>query len=185
MHTVIENAVSALAEAGAVFEEQEMPEGFDDLGEAHATIMPVGSAQARAYEYQNHRDEMSEVFREHVEKGRSTDYADYQRAVALTRACRAAIDPLFDRYDLFITPSTPGEAVKGVYPTGDGMFNPPWTLLHVPLVHLPISTGPQGLPVGVQLVGRHGADRKLLSDAQWVLEPVDVAVTRGSDTGSN
>ena len=170
VHTVTESAVAALTAAGAVVDEPEMPEGFDDLGDAHATIMPVGSAQARAYEYEIYSDEMSEVFREHVEQGRATDYADYDRAVTLTRGCRTAIDDLFDKYDVFITPSVPGEAVKGVFPTGDAMFNRFWTLLHVPLVHLPVSTGPQGLPVGIQLVGRHGADRNLLSTAQWVLD---------------
>ena len=170
VHALIENSIAVLAAAGAVIEEPEMPEGFDDLGDAHATIMPVGSAQARAYEYETHRDELSEVFREHVERGRATDYADYDRAVILTRICRAALDRLFDRYDVLVTPSAPGEAVKGVFPTGGSMFNRFWTLLHVPLVHLPVSTGPQGLPVGFQLVGRHGADRSLLSTAQWVLD---------------
>lgn len=170
MHSVMENTVEALREAGARIEEPEMPQGIDELGAAHATIMPVGSAHARAYEYQHHRDEISDVFREHVEEGRATDYADYKCAVELGRKCRVALDLMFDRYDVLLTPSAPGEAVAGVFPTGDAMFNRFWTLLHVPLVHLPISMGPQGLPVGIQLVGRHGADQRLLSDSQWILE---------------
>ena len=53
------------------------------------------------------------------------------------------------------------------------MFSRLWTLLHVPLISLPVATGPQGLPVGIQLVGRHGADNKLLADAQWVRDRLD------------
>jgi len=33
---------------------------------------------------------------------------------------------------------------------------------------LPVGTGPSGLPLGVQLVGRRFADERLLDAAAWV-----------------
>jgi Asp-tRNA(Asn)/Glu-tRNA(Gln) amidotransferase A subunit family amidase len=35
-------------------------------------------------------------------------------------------------------------------------------------VHLPFASGRHGLPVGLQLVGRHGQDHQLLAAAHWV-----------------
>jgi Asp-tRNA(Asn)/Glu-tRNA(Gln) amidotransferase A subunit family amidase len=61
-----------------------------------------------------------------------------------------------------------GEAIELGGLTGNPMFSRLWTLLHLPLINLPVASGPQGLPVGIQLAGRHGADNKLLADAQWV-----------------
>jgi len=45
-------------------------------------------------------------------------------------------------------------------------------LAGTPCVTLPLGTGGQGLPLGVQLVGLRRADDKLLSIAQWVLSHV-------------
>jgi Asp-tRNA(Asn)/Glu-tRNA(Gln) amidotransferase A subunit family amidase len=42
-----------------------------------------------------------------------------------------------------------------------------WTALHVPAVSLPAFTGPNGMPVGAQLVARRHADRKLFACARW------------------
>jgi Asp-tRNA(Asn)/Glu-tRNA(Gln) amidotransferase A subunit family amidase len=39
----------------------------------------------------------------------------------------------------------------------------------VPAVSLPLLTGPAGLPVGVQLVGRRGDDARLLRAAAWLM----------------
>jgi len=35
-------------------------------------------------------------------------------------------------------------------------------------VHVPFASGPNGLPVGVQVIGRIGADAELLATADWV-----------------
>jgi Asp-tRNA(Asn)/Glu-tRNA(Gln) amidotransferase A subunit family amidase len=46
-------------------------------------------------------------------------------------------------------------------------------LCGVPAVTLPLMTGPNGMPVGVQLVGRRGEDGKLLRTARWLSELVE------------
>ena len=48
------------------------------------------------------------------------------------------------------------------------MFNRLVSSLGVPCVSLPGFTGPAGLPVGVQLVGKADADAALLRIAKWV-----------------
>jgi Asp-tRNA(Asn)/Glu-tRNA(Gln) amidotransferase A subunit family amidase len=40
--------------------------------------------------------------------------------------------------------------------------------LHVPAVTLPGFTGPNGLPVGVQVIGPLGQDDRLLAIAAWM-----------------
>ena len=42
-----------------------------------------------------------------------------------------------------------------------------WTVLHVPAITLPVLTGPNGMPVGLQLIGQRHHDRKLFAHARW------------------
>ena len=165
---VVESAVEKLTGAGAIVEEPELPDGFDDLTEAHETIMPYEASRGRAFEYREHCDGLTHVFGAFVEEGQAIAFEDYVAAQKLAMRCRKAVDALFETYDLFLAPSAVGEAIELGGLTGSPMFNRLWTLLRVPLINLPAATGPQGLPVGLQLVGRHGADNKLLADAQWV-----------------
>jgi Asp-tRNA(Asn)/Glu-tRNA(Gln) amidotransferase A subunit family amidase len=41
-------------------------------------------------------------------------------------------------------------------------------LLGVPCVTVPAGKGPNGMPLGVQLVGRIGDDARVLAAARWV-----------------
>jgi Asp-tRNA(Asn)/Glu-tRNA(Gln) amidotransferase A subunit family amidase len=52
--------------------------------------------------------------------------------------------------------------------TGDPIFGVMWTTLHLPCLTLPFGTGPAGLPLGVQVVARHGRDTKLFIHAEWM-----------------
>jgi Asp-tRNA(Asn)/Glu-tRNA(Gln) amidotransferase A subunit family amidase len=61
-----------------------------------------------------------------------------------------------------------GEAPAGIEATGDPIFNRIWTLLHVPVVHVPVARGPRGLPLGVTVVGPLAADRATLLAAEWI-----------------
>ena len=43
-----------------------------------------------------------------------------------------------------------------------------WTALHTPTITLPTHRGPNGLPIGIQLIGRLYEDETLLAAARWV-----------------
>ena len=91
-----------------------------------------------------------------------------------TRLVNAAV-AFFERYDLFVCPATqvPAFPVEQEYVTdieGQPMASYiEWmrvcsrlTMLGLPALSLPIGFTIEGLPVGVQLVARHGADRFVL-----------------------
>ena len=44
-----------------------------------------------------------------------------------------------------------------------------WTLLGLPAITLPLLTGEDDMPLGVQLVGAPGDDARLLRTAQWLV----------------
>ena len=73
-----------------------------------------------------------------------------------------------DGADAVLTPSATGAAPAGLDATGDPVFCRLWTLLGLPAVSLPCHTTPEGLPVGVQLVGRLAEDDALLALAQRI-----------------
>ena len=80
------------------------------------------------------------------------------------------IDAIFDEIDLIITPSAPGEALKGLDYTGSPIFNTTWSLNGNPCITLPLFKGKQELPIGCQLVTRFGNDDQLLNYAKSLLE---------------
>ncbi len=86
----------------------------------------------------------------------------------LARDCRAHLAEAFAGNDVLLTASAQGEAPIGLESTGDPVFNRNWTLLHVPCVTIPFSLGPNGMPVGVQLVAQPGEHERLLSAAKWI-----------------
>ncbi len=167
---VIEETAATIAAASGEVSDLDLPAECDGLGDAWDVIVAAGAASAFAGEYADRRDELSPALRELVEAGRALGAAERSRAEALALHCRAAVSETFAQFDAFLTPSAPGEAPAGIASTGDPLCNRVWTLLRLPCVALPSGRGEGGLPVGVQLVGRHGGDQSLLELASAVAE---------------
>src|SRR5438034_1658258 len=160
--------------AGALGERVEEIELFASAADAwswHKTIMEAEMAANFEREWQQGRDKLSEQLRSLIERGRETRAADYQRALRRTRPMVESFDELFmERYDAILTPAAPGTAPKGLSATGDPSFCTLWTLCGMTALSLPLLQGSDGLPLGVQLVGRRGFDARLLRTARWLVE---------------
>ncbi len=142
---------------------------FADWTTAHRILMQAEMAR-NLEAYYRRKEGLSEQITGALDSGMAVSATDYLAALACRDALSRELDRLLGRYDAIITPAAAGEAPEGLGSTGNPIFNGLWTLCGVPAVTLPLLTGPNGLPVGVQLVGRRGEDGRLLRTARWLSE---------------
>ena len=164
----VENAASALAQAGSRVTTIGMPAPFADLAAAHRDIEHFELARALAFEYAQRRELLSDGLRSMVEQGLACPASVYRERLDAVARCSELLREIFLDVDVLLTASAPGEAPAGIGSTGDPVFNRPWTMLHVPCVTLPGFRGPRGLAVGIQIVGPRNADAGLLACAAWI-----------------
>ncbi len=146
----------------------DLPDGIAAAWDAHRCIMEADLAVNFAPEWTRGRDRLSPALQALIERGLGHGAHDYIRALAAIPKLRASLDPLFERADAILTPAAAGEAPRDLASTGSPAFCTLWSLLGLPAVILPLLTGANGLPIGVQLVGRHGEDARLLRTAAWL-----------------
>jgi Asp-tRNA(Asn)/Glu-tRNA(Gln) amidotransferase A subunit family amidase len=145
-----------------------LPEGFADAVEVHRTISWAELAHQLAPEYATGPGGLSDRLRGMIEAGQTTSAPAYLAACDARQTLIRSMEPVFDRFDALLTPAAPGEAPAGLDSTGSPLLCTVWTLLGTPALSLPLLTGPAGMPLGVQLVARRGADAALLAIAEWL-----------------
>jgi amidase len=163
---MLEAVARRLAAAGAVVRELTLPFDDGELTKTHDVLMAVGCAEAHGALYERERDRLKYT-RVLIENGRATKPEVISAGRAAFVAARAAMKDVFAGCDAILTLASPGEAPKGLAFTGPPIFNRVWTGLYVPCIALPYGRGDNNLPLGLQLVGAHGEDAKLLALAAW------------------
>ncbi|MFN7085476.1 MAG: amidase [Burkholderiales bacterium] len=162
-----------VAHIGEPIVECELPEQFGQALEWHRTIMEADLAKSFAAEYERGADRLSASLRAQIERGRRVSAVDYNQALDRIPVLNAVLTELLEqRCDVILTPATTGTAPRGLDTTGDPAFCTLWTLCGMPSVTLPLMRGGNGLPLGVQLVGRRGDDARLLRTARWLVNHV-------------
>lgn len=138
--------------------------------EWHRTVMEADLARSFHHEYAEGRERLSDSLRSQIERGQRVSAVDYNNAVDRIDTVAASFEEVFDRYDAILTAAAPGTAPRGLEATGSPAFCTLWTFAGMPAVTLPLMRGEDGLPMGVQLVGRRGDDARLLRTARWLAQ---------------
>lgn len=160
----------------------DMPASFAALHEDHRKVMEGDLARSFAAEYQRGKTQLSDVLRDMIERGQQVSDTDYQQALAHMSDYNDFLGEVFEDYDAILTPATPGPAPAGIEATGSPVMNTIWTFCGTPAINLPILQSPDGLPMGVQVVGERNDDARLFRSTRWLL---DILQNDSSDASDN
>jgi Asp-tRNA(Asn)/Glu-tRNA(Gln) amidotransferase A subunit family amidase len=165
---LLDRAAEVTSRRGARLRELQLSPVVAEAAAAQVRVMNGETAQALAWELAEAPGQLSTGLRERIEQARADAPGSLDDARAALAAARAAFGSATADLDAVITPSAPGEAPAGLGATGSPVCNRIWTALHGPCVTVPAGSGPRGLPLGLQIVGRPGEDRSILAWAAWV-----------------
>jgi Asp-tRNA(Asn)/Glu-tRNA(Gln) amidotransferase A subunit family amidase len=143
---------------------------FSEAGAVHRRINFAELAKCYFAFERRGRDRLSPEMQAALDEGKQVLARDYIAALDWPDVLYAGLEEIFDRCDAIIAPAAPGPAPHGLETTGSAVFNSLWSLCRVPCITLPLLQSGDGLPIGVQLIGRRGDDARLLRTARWLAE---------------
>jgi Asp-tRNA(Asn)/Glu-tRNA(Gln) amidotransferase A subunit family amidase len=168
MVAAVEAAVRAAGAGMARIRDVKLPPVMAASFKAHATIQGYEAARALAFEYDRHHDRLGKNLREMIATGTKIKADAYDDARRTASRARKALADLMADVDVILSPSAPGIAPEGLASTGTSVFNRLWTLMGAPCVNVPGLADDNGMPLGIQVIGRFGADRATLEAALFV-----------------
>ncbi len=168
--TAFDRQVMRLAGAGYKVIRQPLFANIAEINRRHKALIAYEFAQEQVNwfpEYEAlYRPRTTAIIREgqQIDPEEIADIRDAQPVL------REEVEHVMDVYDidLWICPPALGPAPKGLDSTGDPIMNLPWTYLGQPAVSLPAGFARNGLPLGLQVVGKWMEDEKLLSWAEGI-----------------
>jgi len=176
--TATQEAFTELTEfLGDGADQVSLPEVFTQGHALQRRLMTAGFAHNLGSYERRGREQLSQQMREAIDEGREVKAHDYLAAVDWIAVLNAGLEEIFKRYDAILTPAATGPAPHGLDGTGNPAFCTLWTLCGTPAITLPLLKGENGLPVGVQLVGRRGDDARLMRTAAWLMKTINAEDT--------
>ncbi len=176
----VADAVRLFEQLGAHVEEADpaWPEGTDE-----AALMPLqlaGLAALYGDAWKENPDRFDPDIAAQIERGLGLSGADIANALFLREQLTRVLCDLQARFDLLVTPTTPCVAwsldrlgpaeIEGqkVSPRGHAVFTPIFNHAFVPACSVPCGLSADGLPIGLQIVGRRFEDDLVLSAANAI-----------------
>ena len=172
---LIRDAVRAFDELGCVVEE--VKPGFADSHDLIRCLWSAHEAGNYAQYLQEWRDRMDPGLVACIEDGLQYSMVEYVEARGQKLAYWDTVRPLFEKFDLLLTPTLSVAAfpVGRLNPEhwpqhawdwiGWASFSYPFNFTGQPAASVPAGFTPAGLPVGLQIVGRRFADLTVLQAA--------------------
>ena len=112
----------------------------------------------------------------------SAGYYDayYDKAQRVRTLIKGDFDKAFEKVDLLVAPTTPTTAFRIGEKIGDPLqmylsdiYTVPINLAGVPAISLPCGQGPDGMPIGLQIIGPHFGEERILRAAHAFEQATD------------
>ena len=155
---IVERASRVFADIGCVVEETDI--SIDSPADDYTLLTSAAYAAARRDDLEDVRHLLEPGYIELTEEVLGVTVADYARAGTLRRDLCQRFGELMQGFDLLLTPTMPVPArpidEPGVKSQTKGWnpFCPPFNLTGQPAASVPCGFTAEGLPVGLQIVGR-------------------------------
>lgn len=144
-----------------------LPKACNGLTQVQSRIMLSEMSRSLLFEHVHYPKKLSSKLSLQIVEGAAISCEQYAKDIHHAIKAKASVKELFDdEIDILITPSAIGEAPTMKEGTGDPIFCRGWTLLGLPCININVASGPNGLPVGIQLIAGPGKDHFLLSAAR-------------------
>jgi aspartyl-tRNA(Asn)/glutamyl-tRNA(Gln) amidotransferase subunit A len=177
IETAARQAARALQAQGAIVEEADPPLART-LDLIRAMWWPVAAAVVDTVP-KAARAEMDPGLLDIAERGRNFTVGDYLAAYTARAELHNAMLRFHERFDLLLTPTMPVTALKAdrdMPATGDygddwlnwSPYTYPFNLTQQPAASVPCGLARNGLPMGVQIVGRLAGDQTVLRAARAI-----------------
>ena len=144
------------------------PSYFDDIPKYHKIIHETDMANNFQLYYKKHKKKLSKEMVSAIERGFKNSATEYAEAIDFMKRSYDSYKEVFEDYHGVLTPASSGVAPKGLGNTGSPEFSTVWTYLGLPSISLPLLTGKNDLPLGIQLIGDKYDDLRFLGVASWV-----------------
>lgn len=167
IQSIFEQTLSRLQAAGAEIGEVHWPATFADVLDLHTLIMAVEAAAYHRPSFLQHRSHYGPKITELLDQGLRILAVDYLVGLDRLRTLRSESPGWLAHWDALIMPATTTTAPPTLETTGDKTVQAPWSCTGLPVVAIPCGLAENGLPAGIQLIGRPHEEEALLAVAQW------------------
>ena len=144
------------------------PSYFNDIPKYHKIIHETDMANNFQLYYKKYKKKLSKEMISAIERGLKNSATEYAEAIDFMKRSYDSYKEVFEDYHGVLTPASSGVAPKGLGNTGSPEFSTVWTYLGLPSISLPLLTGKNDLPLGIQLIGDKHDDLRFLGVASWI-----------------
>lgn len=166
--TAFEKHVTQLAGAGYEVRRVKLLPDIEEIIQQHRQVLAAEMSQGHADWFARYEALYRPRTAQLIHQGQGITASELGAARAGCRQLREEIETAMLRHgiDIWISPAAPGPAPEGITATGDPIMNLPWTQAGLPTISIPVGPAENGLPLGLQLVGRFQYDEQLVSWAR-------------------
>jgi len=175
-----EHQLALLKKAGYTVRHVKTLEEIDNINRQHSRLVFAEMAQVHSEWFMHYASLYRPRTASAIREGQEVSAEELSILRDSPAKLRADLETLMAQagIDLWVCPSAPGPAPKGITSTGSPLMNLPWTHAGMPAISLPAGYATNGLPLGLQCVGAFMTDEYLL---EWTVPLAKIVYESGAN----